>query len=491
MVSLKVTFLAGRYHATPWGRNVNEGVVEWPPSPWRILRALVSSWKRCCPELDAGRLSRILRVLAAPPVFLLPRASVGHTRHFMPNASAGVFAPESRDRVFDPFVAVSREDVVSVVWPDAELSQDDRLLLKRVVSRLPYLGRAEAWCDARVATSGEEEADRKWLCRSDVEGPPVVCRAASDEEVLTSNMEPVPLLVAEPWDANAVLADGHPLLVDTTTVRHEMRLLQPPGSRWVTYLRPRQALEADVQPRSSPRVAVVHVARYALDAPVLPLVTDTVWVAEAMREAIQSEYGELSGGGASPTFSGHDPAGGPAKGHGHARYLPLDEDGDRRLDHVTVVSTNGFTRSDRKALAAVTYLLVGTERTKVRLIPLGMTTLELARSGQVRLCDQGEVWESVTPFVLSRYPKKKSDSPIDQLRREARQLGLPEIVNVERVEKSAQGFRWLEFRRWRRRGPAPAMTRGYGFRVRFERPIEGPLALGYGSHFGLGLFLPQ
>ena len=29
-VNLKLTFPSGRYHATPWGRHVNEGAPEWP-----------------------------------------------------------------------------------------------------------------------------------------------------------------------------------------------------------------------------------------------------------------------------------------------------------------------------------------------------------------------------------------------------------------------------------------------------------------------------
>ena len=44
MPIIKLNFPAGRMHATPWGRHVNEGAVEWPPSPWRILRALVATW---------------------------------------------------------------------------------------------------------------------------------------------------------------------------------------------------------------------------------------------------------------------------------------------------------------------------------------------------------------------------------------------------------------------------------------------------------------
>ena len=54
-VIIKLKFPAGRYHATPWGRHVNEGVPEWPPSPWRLLRALVAVWKRTCPDLFRRR----------------------------------------------------------------------------------------------------------------------------------------------------------------------------------------------------------------------------------------------------------------------------------------------------------------------------------------------------------------------------------------------------------------------------------------------------
>ena len=35
-----------------------------------------------------------------------------------------------------------------------------------------------------------------------------------------------------------------------------------------------------------------------------------------------------------------------------------------------------------------------------------------------------------------------------------------------------------------------ATRSGFGFRLSFASPIPGPLALGYGSHFGLGLFVP-
>ena len=42
---LRQTFPLGRFHATRWNQNPFEDRFgEWPPSPWRLLRALVARW---------------------------------------------------------------------------------------------------------------------------------------------------------------------------------------------------------------------------------------------------------------------------------------------------------------------------------------------------------------------------------------------------------------------------------------------------------------
>ncbi|MCY3654889.1 MAG: type I-U CRISPR-associated protein Csb2, partial [Cyanobacteria bacterium MAG IRC1_bin_28] len=89
-VLLAFRFLAGRYHATPFGHHVNEGLIEWPPSPWRLLRALISVgytsglWDGAGPP-DMGR-NLIEKLSCRLPCYYLPDAVGTHSRDHMPRA---------------------------------------------------------------------------------------------------------------------------------------------------------------------------------------------------------------------------------------------------------------------------------------------------------------------------------------------------------------------------------------------------------------------
>src|SRR5438445_6992305 len=156
-VTIKLNFPAGRYHATPWGRHVNEGVPEWPPSPWRLLRALVAVWKRTCRDLPEEQIRRILTALAGLPQFHLPPHKVAHTRHYMPWEKKG---PADRTLVFDTFVVVGRREPVIISWPGATLSSDEGLTLGRLAGHLTTLGRAEGWVHAEPV----EQPTINWNC---------------------------------------------------------------------------------------------------------------------------------------------------------------------------------------------------------------------------------------------------------------------------------------------------------------------------------------
>ena len=121
-------------------QRVDNGVPEWPPSPWRLLRALVAVWKRTVPELSEDQVRRILNPLLTPPRFRLPPFRVAHTRHYMPWEKKG---PADRTLVFDTFVSLSRKEPLFCDWPEAKLSVDDEVALRRLVGNLSTLGRAE------------------------------------------------------------------------------------------------------------------------------------------------------------------------------------------------------------------------------------------------------------------------------------------------------------------------------------------------------------
>ncbi|MGH7552772.1 MAG: type I-G CRISPR-associated protein Csb2, partial [Longimicrobiales bacterium] len=108
MICIAVRFLCGRFHATPWGHHVNEGVPEWPISPWRILRALTAALHLRCPELDPAVAEATLRKLVAPPLFTLPPASVGHTRHYL---SSNTLKRSDAALTIDAFVALDRREM--------------------------------------------------------------------------------------------------------------------------------------------------------------------------------------------------------------------------------------------------------------------------------------------------------------------------------------------------------------------------------------------
>lgn len=99
-------------------------------------------------------------------------------------------------------------------------------------------------------------------------------------------------------------------------------------------------------------------------------------------------------------------------------------------------------------------------------------------------------WQSATPYLHPWFRKKKFTVE-DQIRRECRERGLPEpqIEPIEYIMINGRQRRPIHFHRLRsKRGLAQPDTKGSFWRLTFSKPITGPLALGFGCHYGLGLF---
>lgn len=450
-VALHVRFIAGRYHATAWGHHVNEGAIDWPPSPHRLLRALYAQSFRLPAPCDTALRASLMRKLAAPPAYHVPNYTGGHTRHYMPG--------KKPERVIDAFVAVAPADRLVVQWGDAELSADEHGLLRELTRGLTYLGRAESWCEAVV-------------------GEPVQGAVGPGQ----GDGEPIALLAIDPE------ADVEAVLEEDTAAMRKKGADAPAGTRWERYFvaPPRSGAGRRARSQTAPVALVIQV-----EDRVPPRNLDAVEVANAFRRAALSRLGD---GADDPALTGRDRGGSPAQGHEHAHFVPFDLEGGGRLRHVLVWAPMGLTPPAVRAFESLREVTLPRRRDalQVGLVQAG----PLQDLDHLPVTGASRVWTSATPFLLNRHPKvrggRQIDGPEDQLRRELELRGLPAPISVQPVEQCvlqrSRPVRWLEFRRWRGRHQ-PAIPTGYGFRLQFDELVQGPICLGFGSHFGLGSFV--
>ncbi len=526
-VTLKLTFPGGRYHATPWGRHVNEGVPEWPPSPWRLLRALVAVWKRTCPDLTQEQVQPVLAALTAPPQFHLPPHRVAHTRHAMPmNVIAKNYRPSDGERkagkyqgdpsiVFDTFVVIGRNDPLYIQWLDANLAPADEKILQRLAENMTSFGRAEGWVEAEVVS----EANVNWNCCivpiDDSNPVPILCpdgaAAFSSEHYPKHDLKKLKAGKVNPKEFFFDCPPWH-LCLDTQTI-HKEKWPRVPGAVWVNYKSVAPA-STTVRAKLTPEPANgPKVARFLLDGPVLPLATETIAVAEAFRRAAMSRFRKwcekpsteaeafLRTGVekmySSRTLSGKELDSSMRRDHRHAYYLP--ESHDKRITHLTVYAEEGFGPGEIAALTSLRSLKFGNlEQLRVQLIGLGQ-----AADFTATLFKPSRNWVSATPFIAHRNLKRRGTKRDFVTGGDPKNEFLGICIN-ELLELSGRGpavvtllhpgttdLRSFEYRRSRSRRNEDGWNRAHGFfRLEFKDEISGPLSLGYASHYGMGLFRP-
>lgn len=522
MSTIAVRFTAGRYHATPWGRHVNEGEVEWPPSPWRVLRALLSvgftkrGWWEV-PEDATGLIEKLASVL---PVYRLPPGIAAHTRHFMPiRAGRG----EKTTKVLDAFVRIADDTPMLIHFP-ADLEEPERATLADLVQGLGYLGRAESWVEARVVEGVEpDESWTKPAAEVQNQRPQFL-----EEVTLLAPVDPASYREWREMSVNGALSglrerkgkeptkrdiakvqSAHPadLLACLLTATGDLQSqgwTQPPGSRAVLYRRPASSLE--LRPARPPvrrqriervEAALLSLASQRPSARVLPLLTRALPQMELLHRSLVSILGEDAV--RCPVLSGRDPASGRPlrRRHGHAHYMPLDLDEDGRVDHVVVYAPDGLDALAQQAVRGLRRTWMKGEDRDIVVALAGMGSLSRlerqlrTRSGRnVAELATSRQWASVTPFVPPRHLKKRKHTLDDQVRDELHTRGLPEPEQIEAMDREELIRRRLLGHVLARKGgkPQPPSRRAFGLRLVFHEPVTGPVSLGYGSHYGLGMF---
>ena len=504
MLAIGFRFLAGRYHANPWGRHVNEADIEWPPAPWRICCALISTWyhKADHQQFTFGQLEILIDVLSeTQPIYELPPAVHAHTRHYMPQWKGNT------SLVFDAFARVDPQAELVMAWPELELTNDASMLLDDLLHKLGYLGRAESWVEARRLP--DEELPETFQCQPG-ENPVDTDTGEIVGEVVRL-LAPQSHQTYQRWRQGFVDAEiseqkgkkkkllqqtspeslTRALCLDTSELQ-KAGWSQPPAGIFVNYLRPVDCLRPKLA-RPKTRTRPVTTARFMLVGKPLPRIEDAIRIGELFRAALMGKAKYVLGGedNIPPELSGHDL--GQGNRHGHAFFLPEDADADGRIDHLLLHAPKGLSAQAQKVLARFK-LFRGKQGQEWRVVLEGCGNVNDFRADSY-YAGESLVWQSVTPYLRPWHLKKKPPER-EQIelfvRKECCLRGLPEPERIEfqtEVTVHGKSRRAIHFHRFRnKRGLAQPDTRGCFLRLHFAQPLSGPLALGFGCHFGLGLF---
>lgn len=500
-IVLRQEFRLGRFHATPWRVNpFDDPHGEWPPSPWRLVRAVTARWYQWAREAeqepDLAKLQQLQAALCKSSyAFHLPADARKGTplRQYHPTDFGWRPAEKKKagtrsygtSLVQDNYWCVPPESPVWWFVEGDEWTDDLRALLAQCLERMTYFGRAETF--SRIGVAGTAE------------GIPTTpnCTLVDSR---TTGAAPVlsPL-------ASATRED-----IERTTDNPEaVKRAVPPGAHWLYAVRPPRP-ESREHRRVPEHQPDCHLMQFAIGWNVAPDPRAIVRLTSRFRGAVLRDLVQLKTGDPSVTWTragrnvrdaiadmtGKDANGEALKGHRHTEFLAWCEDHQpTRL--LVWRASRAFDADEQEAilLAAardVSWSAAGSDSDewKVRLVPLDRAVPPPPGfNGQPSI-----TWESVTPYVPSRHhlrggKEREGESITEQIRRELQRRGFDQNVEVE-VEGSP---RWVPVHVPRREANKRAFIgdrRGHMVRIRFTSPVSGPIRLGHSSSFGLGLFRP-
>ncbi len=237
-------------------------------------------------------------------------------------------------------------------------------------------------------------------------------------------------------------------------------------------------------------------------------------LARALRGAVLEANG--ANGALPPILSGHDANGRPSHmphlafvscpfvGHPHA---------DGSVQGCAIVMPRDISEDDRRTLFK---LVANWEKLTQQdgLVELAAPGLPPGRYARVtvpekqallpsRWCRASMRFTTATPIALDRHPgnlrsnvdraaHRAAAEAQDAIARACERIGLPRPVSVEAsltpLLPGAQPVR--DFHPWPQRPGQPQRARVHA-EIRFDRAVRGPVILGAGRYFGLGLCLPN
>ena len=472
MLQIKIQFHTNQYQACAWGNLHAEGVIDWPPAPWRILRAIVAgAYNTHLPEKHRPTLKGLLHKLAAAlPSYTLPPTTYTQHRSPRPQMNLKTAKVKPGKTLYSAGLLMSSaQNHLFVHWP-VTLLETEELVLSLCLSGLTYFGRKES-----VATLALAETAPKSNSEPDPQGTRMVA-------------------IAEPsLDADA-------LWNALTLSAHENygvnRSAVFPGIRHATYRIDRPQLQ--VQPEAwKPTHSVILAVS---SSPRLPF-NLALKLTARLHQTLISRC-------PAPIFTGQE-MGEPSRSHDHTIFQCIPERTGRYVEQVRLFSYTGY---GEKALAAISSCSILPGVSSDYDVFLAMADLGSNQSASVH-------WVSSTPFFLSRFPAFRrgkprmlsehyqKDGPEHQVLQYLQYLpwlhlnGTPTYREHEdglalcldhKVAVIASCKFFPRFWGWESecRQGKKAGRLGYHVMLKFATAVTGPIILGYAAHYGLGAMIP-
>ncbi len=486
---VEAELLSGRYHAHVWGEaQFGMSGPEWPPSPWRLLRALAAAWfeARPRPSSESARDALLERLgRADPPEIWLPRASFHEIRYYQPIKLG------ASDRVLHHDHYAVPEGGRFWFRFKVELPREERELLAELLGRLRYFGRSESRAALRLAELTAPPPGVEPIMPRD---KGMVPDDAVYRWVLCTTQD---FQASDLWSLRSEQSQqGHLAHLVETLLSQKMPL--PSGTRWVEYAVPTRLLVSEIRPRIKRRsgsrseisVAEIHF-RLSRRTPI-PLLL-LVAVARAFRDTAVQAHRRLTGS-ESKTLSGLEPDGSVARGHQHAYYLPQLAEGRPHVERLVVrIPTGRLTPDELDAL-------LGVERIRVDGSRYPVTVVRECVVPELQPPAAARRWQSATPLLLPwRRRRRRIDTCIPQQLAAwlARHYGLqPTGIELVRGRGSVGAVSGL-LCHWYG-APSPGATRhwtltrrlGFWIVLTFDQPVALGMPIGADAHFGAGQFEP-
>lgn len=478
MFALEVEFLTGRVYATDfWERKI----MEWPPHPSRLFSALVAAFYESDIDPDLRSALVWLEEQDPPDIWaenFAARLESAAGSRFRKPTTPGAFVPINDDygskfqsssvrRKERWFPSGTLEDNrAQFIWEGAKPSDSTLEALRRITAQVSYLGHSASLVRVAVIKSPKQA-------------------------------------VLKPNDCGDTLlrvpSKGRLKYLDDEFARSQgTRQFRPDAGTVRRYARVANSTELTRTPGSSFGEMIVFQRLSGSPDRIESLLTVTSVLRDALmaRSPLQPAPGCISGHGETPhvacvalPFVNHRHADGSLKGI--AIILPKDLAESDQL--VIFGALNGF-----EELASKHGM-----QWRIRRCVNDAETVTLSEDTWTR---KARVWASVSPVLLDRFPKlikqngkepaanapeyKPGDSPEEIVADACERIGLPKPKAV-RLHKNSFVLGVAPSTRFhlrRREGEAPRPASHVI--LEFSEAVKGPVLLGAGRYFGLGLFLP-